>query len=316
MTLRQLRYLIAVVEYGSYRTAAQKLFVSQPSISKAILSLEDEMGIAIFKRSASGICITDEGRHFLGYARQVVEQADLLVSHYKKDAPPKRIFAVSSQHYAFVVNAFVSLVREYGEAVYEFSLREQRTFEIIEDVTNARSQLGILYLSKFNREIILHILALNNLDYTVLFRALPHVFVSSRHPLSQKKILTMDDLKPYPKLSYDQGLNNSFYFKEELHSMVQTDKSIVVTDRATLFNLLVGLDGYTIASGILSPELNGSLIVSVPLKSDEHMDIIYIHVKGEKPGPMALRYLELLQQYVADYRHPVKSKPKLKAGHP
>ncbi len=301
MTLTQLRYLIAVAKLNSYRAAAQSLYISQPSISKAISSLEKEMEIEIFKRTQNGVILTSEGQKFLGYARQVVEQADLLESKYRHKSAPKKIFAISSQHYSFVVNAFVSLVKECNEPLYEFSLREQRTFEIIEDVKNARSELGILYLSKFNREVILHILEQNNLDYTVIFRALPHVFISSHHPLAQKSSLTLEDLKDYPRLSYDQGLNNSFYFAEELHSTLPCKKSLVVTDRATLFNLLVGLDGYTIASGILSKKLNGSLIISIPLKSEEHMDIICINPKGQKLSLLAKRYLELLDKYVRDY---------------
>lgn len=298
MTLTQLRYLIAVAEHQSYRKAAAALYVSQPSLSKAVAALEEEMGIIIFRKSSSGVVLTTEGQKFLGYAHQVIEQADLLLSHYKQDKRVKRIFAISAQHYAFVVNAFVSLVKEYKEDEYEFSLREERTFEIIEDVKNSRSELGVLYLSAFNREVILHLLREHDLKYQSLFKVKPQVFLKQDHPLSGKSALTLNDLKPYPRLSYDQGINNSFYFAEEPHSTLLSPKNIVVTDRATLFNLLIGLDGYTIASGILSTDLNGDFIISIPLISDEYMELICVSHKNERLSPPASRYLVLLNEYI------------------
>lgn len=298
MTLTQLRYLIAVAEHQSYRKAAAALYVSQPSLSKAVAALEEEMGIIIFRKSSSGVVLTTEGQKFLGYAHQVIEQADLLLSHYKQDKRVKRIFAISAQHYAFVVNAFVSLVKEYKEDEYEFSLREERTFEIIEDVKNSRSELGVLYLSAFNREVIFHLLREHDLKYQSLFKVKPQVFLKQDHPLSGKSALTLNDLKPYPRLSYDQGINNSFYFAEEPHSTLLSPKNIVVTDRATLFNLLIGLDGYTIASGILSTDLNGDFIISIPLISDEYMELICVSHKNERLSPPASRYLVLLNEYI------------------
>lgn len=297
MTLQQLRYVIQVVESGSFNAAAKALYISQPSLSKAIHALETEMSISLFDRTNKGVILSEEGNKFLGYARQVIEQANLLEEQYNhKIAPKKAVFAISSQHYAFVVNAFVALVKEYGQSEYEFSLREQRTFDIIEDVKTHRSQLGILYLSNFNRDVIMHILEKDNLTFTELFTAKPHVFVSNKNPLSKKEKVTMEDLANYPRLTYEQGTNNSFYFSEELHSTQNAKKSIVVSDRATLFNLLIGLDGYTISSGILSKDLNGEQIVSIPLISDETMHIGYI--SDGNLTFMANTYLEHLIEYI------------------
>ena len=219
-----------------------------------------------------------------------------LEEQYKNTVPTRTVFAISSQHYAFVVNAFVALVKEYNQSEYEFSLREQRTYDIIEDVKNHRSQLGILYLSHFNREVIQSILKKEHLTFTKLFEAKPHVFVSKTNPLSNKKLVKMEDLENYPRLTYEQGINNSFYFSEELHSTQPSKKSIVVCDRATLFNLLIGLDGYTISSGILSTDLNGNNIVSIPLDSDEVMEIGYI--SDGVLSNMAKNYLNHLIQYI------------------
>ena len=301
MTLQQLRYLVKIVETGSIHLAAQQLFLSQPSLSRAVAELEREMGITIFSRTNRGVSLTEEGTKFLSYARQVVEQADLLEHAYKGGAPVRRVFAVSAQHYAFVVNAFVSLVRAYEKDEYEFSLRESRTGEIIEDVRTRRSELGVLYLSRFNEEVMRHILSRAELSFVPLFCARPHVFVSRRSPLARKARVTLEDLRPYPRLTYEQGTENSLYFAEELHRTENAPKSIIVSDRATLFNLIIGLGGYTISSGILSSDLNGTEIVAVPLESDEHMEVGYIYPHGTALSPMSRRYLELLQRYIAAY---------------
>ncbi len=299
MTLQQLKYVIQIAQSGSINLAAQKLYISQPSLSSAVAELEKEMSITIFIRSNRGAVLTEEGLRFLSYARQVVEQADLLEGEYKQSSPHKRIFSVSAQHYAFVVNAFVSLVKEYGKDEYEFSLRETRTDDIIEDVRTRRSEIGVIFLSSFNRNIILGILKKAELKFTPLFTARPHVFVSAKNPLAGKKEVTLEDLKPYPRLTFEQGINNSFYFAEEPHITEDVPKSIVVSDRASLFNLLIGLNGYTISSGILSADLNGNEIVSVPLKSDEHMKIGYICIQDNKPGVLAERFIYHLKEFIS-----------------
>ncbi|MBQ9673378.1 MAG: LysR family transcriptional regulator [Ruminococcus sp.] len=303
MTLQQLKYVIQIAECGSISTAAQKLFISQPSLSKAVSDLEKEMGITIFYRNNRGAYLSEDGTKFLSYARQVIEQASLLEQQYKSSPPTRRVFAISSQHYAFVVNAFVELVREYGKNKYEFSLRESQTQNIIEDVRTMRSELGILYISNFNREVLLRMLQNSDIKFHPLFTAKPHVFVSRNNPLAKKSVVTLEELSPYPRLTYEQGLSNSFYFSEELHSTVDSPKNIVVTDRATLFNLLIGLDGYTISSGILSSDLNGDNIISIPLISDEFMEIGYIRSESRPPDEISRRYIEHLKSYINHYKY-------------
>ncbi len=303
MTLQQLRYIITIAECGSITSAAEKLLVAQPSLSKSVSELESEMGIVIFCRNNRGVYLSNEGSKFLSYARQIVEQADLLEQQYKHKETVRRVFSISSQHYAFVVNAFVALVKEYGKNKYEFTLRESRTHDIIEDVRTSLSELGVLFLSNFNREVILHIIKNADLKFTPLFTASPHVFVHRENPLVQKDIVALEDLKEFPRLTYEQGLKNSFYYSEELHSTEESPKNIVVTDRATLFNLLIGLNGYTISSGILSSDLNGTNIVSIPLASDEKMEIGYIAPTDKPLSPVSERYLEHLKSYIARYSH-------------
>lgn len=296
MTLQQLKYVIAVADKSSMNEAAKALFVSQPSLSNAVKELEKEIGITIFVRNNKGIIISVEGTEFLGYARQVVEQAELLEEKYLGMKPSRQKFSVSTQHYSFAVNAFVDLIKEYGIDEYEFTLREIRTFEIIEDIKYLRSEIGILYLNEFNEKVICKLLKESNLQFEELFNAMPHVFVSSANPLSKKKKVTLFDLEEYPYLSFEQGENNSFYFSEEILSTLGHKKSIKVSDRATLFNLLIGLNGFTISTGIISEELNGKDIIAIPLDVKENIRIGIITHKSLTLSRLGEIYVKALKQ--------------------
>ena len=298
MTLKQLSYAVAVAETGSFTEAAAKLFIAQPSLTSAIRELEKEYGITIFIRSNKGIELTPEGDEFLGYARQVLEQANLINERYTGKTIGKQRFSVSSQHYSFAVEAFVRLLKEQGGDKYEFHMRETQTYEIIEDVANLRSEIGILYLNKFNETVIRKTLRDNNLTFTPLFTAKPHVFIGKDNPLAGKKQLSLGDLQSYPRLSYEQGSHNSFYFSEEILSTVDCDKELVVCDRASLFNMLIGLNGYTICSGVISEELNGPNIIAKPLAVDDYMEIGYILPGAIRPSQMTQTYIEILRELV------------------
>ena len=253
MTLQQLQYVIAIVEHGSISETAKQLYVAQPTLSSAVRTLEEEFGILIFHRSARGIALTEDGREFLSYARQVVEQADLLHQHYGATRQTRQRCSISTQHYAFAVDAFVQLIQRLSPESYEFTLRETRTHEIMEDVRNFDSEIGILYLSSFNEKVLRAMLEEYHLEFHSLAMAEPHVFLRAAHPLAKRSSVTTADLEPYPFLCFEQGVHNSFYFAEELLSTVPHKKSIRVSDRATLFNLLRGVNGYTICSSPQSP---------------------------------------------------------------
>lgn len=299
MKLQQLKYAVTVAQYGSITEAARKLFVSQPSVTAAIHDLEREMGVTIFSRTNKGVVVTEEGETFLGYARQVLEQADLLESKYRGEGEQVPHFSVSCQHYSFAVNAFIDTIRAFDAASYDFTLREEQTHEIIEDVAHMKSELGILYLSKRNREVIGKMIKASELTFETLFTARPHVFICSSHPLASRDSVTLEDLDDFPYLSYEQGQYNSFYYSEELLSTLDRRKNIRVRDRATLFNLLIGLDGYTVCSGVISHELNGESIIAKPLAVDEHMEIGVIMRRGMQPSRYAATYLEALKQHSA-----------------
>jgi len=295
MTLKQLKYLVTVADTGNITEAAGKLFIAQPSLTSAIKDLENEYGIVIFNRSNRGIEITPEGEEFLGYARQILEQADLIEERYTGNTKGKVRFCVSSQHYSFAVEAFVELLKAHGGSKYEFHMRETQTYDIIEDVANLRSEIGVLYLNAFNETVIRKTLRDNGLIFEPLFRAKPHVFIGKDSPLSKKRSITLEDLKPYPRLSYEQGSHNSFYFSEEILSTVDCEKELIVRDRATLFNLLIGLNGYTICSGVINEELNGPNIIAKPLKVDDYMQIGYILPERIHPSYLTEEYIRFLK---------------------
>lgn len=298
MKLQQLRYVVKVAECGSITEASRRLFVSQPSVTASIRDLENEMGVHIFERTNKGVIVSEEGETFLGYARQVLDQADLLEGKYKGTSEQVPHFSVSCQHYSFAVNAFVDVIREFDAARYDFTLREEQTHEIIEDVAHMKSELGILYLSEHNREVIERMLAANELVFEGLFCATPHVFVCSDHPLAGRSSVTLGDLEDHPFLSYEQGSYNSFYYSEELTSTFERRKNIRVRDRATLFNLAMGLNGYTVCSGVISHELNGPGIISIPLDVDEYMEIGIITRKNTTLTRYGQAYIEAIRQHI------------------
>ncbi len=301
MTLQQLRYVVTVAEKGTISDAAKELFISQPSLTSAIKELENEMQITIFNRTNKGIIVSNAGDEFLSYARQVLEQANLLEEKFlnvKKQSPR---FSVSAQHYSFAVNAFVDVIREFGGNQYDFTLRETQTYEIIEDVSKLKSEIGILYTSSKNEEVIMKLIKQNNLEFEELFVAKPHEFISSRHPLANREGISLEELEEYPYLSFEQGEYNSFYFSEEILSTIDRNKNIKVRDRATLFNLAIGLNGYTVSTGVISKELNGENIIARPLLVEEYMRVGTIKQKNMPHSRYGKAYMEALKKHVIDY---------------
>nr|WP_281519874.1 LysR family transcriptional regulator [Acidaminococcus timonensis] len=298
MTLQQLRYIVAIAEAGTFSAAARELFITQPSLTKMVRELEKEMNIQIFERTNKGVHLSRDGEIFLGYARQVLEQADLLETRYKKKAGGKQEFTVSTQHYSFAVNAFVDLIKEYGGDTYDFSLQETQTYTIIDDVAHMRSEIGILYYNEFNRAVLHKIFKANDLEFRELFVAKPHVFLNSDHPLAGRKSVSMEELAPYPYLSYLQGDHNAFYFSEEIFSTVVRSRNIRVSDRATLFNLLIGLNGYTVCSGVIDQKLNGASIIAVPLRKEGEMHIGLLTHKQTHLSRLGQAYVTALERYI------------------
>ena len=300
MTLQQLRYLIEVAQSGSFNAAAHQLYVSQSTLSIAIRELEEELGIEVFLRSNRGLTLTAEGTELLGYARQVVEQADLLAQRYSKSTGTRRSrLAISTQHYAFTVQAFINIVNTCNDELYDFTLREIRTSEIIRDVQEFRSDIGILFLNDFNERALVRVFDEANLQFTQLFEATPHVFVGSGHPLAQKTSLKPSDLDEYPRYSFEQGTTNSFHFAEEPLAALPHGRNITYSDRGTLTNLLIRGNGYTLSTGVLSSEMLND-IVAIPLETNETMRVGYLMHRERKPSALVLRYIDELNAIISN----------------
>ena len=297
MTLAQLRYTIAIAKAGSMNEAAKSLYISQPSLSTAIRELEAETGVEIFRRTNRGIAVTPAGEEFLGYARQVVEQYELMDAKYISKEQSRKKFSVSMQHYTFAVKAFVEMVKQFGMDEYEFEIHETKTYDVIEDVKNCKSEIGVLYINDFNKKVLTKLFHQSGVEFHELLKCHIYVYLWKGHPLASKKEITLEELEEYPCLSFDQGQNNSFYFAEEVLSTYDYKRLIKANDRATFLNLMIGLNGYTLCSGIMCEELNGSDYCAVKLKSDEIMTIGYISRKGVPISPLGKKYLEEIGKY-------------------
>lgn len=297
MTLIQLRYAITVADAGSMNEAAKKLFISQPSLSQSVRELEEEAGIEIFRRSTRGVSVTQEGAEFLGYARQVTEQYGLIESRYIERTNVKKKFGVSMQHYAFAVNAFVEMVKQFGMDEYEFAIRETKTYEVIEDVKGFRSEIGILFLNEFNEKVLRKLFTEAELQFHPLMECGIYAYMWKGHPLAGKEEVSLEELGDYPCLAFEQGNYNSFYFAEEVLSTYDYKQLIRANDRATLLNLMKGLNGYTLCCGIICEVLNGEEYCAVRLRSDVRMEIGYIKRKGMTLSPLGEKYLEEIRQY-------------------
>ena len=307
MTLQQIKYALTIAEAGSMNRAAEQLFISQPTLSSSIRELEKEIGISIFLRTSKGVTPTSEGADFLTYARQVYQQYDLLTQKYSAQGSVKRKFGVSSQHYSFAVKAFVETVKKYGTLNFDFAMRETRTMDVITDVGSLKSEIGILYLDSFNRKVIEKLLSDNELVFEPLIRCRAYVYIWKGHPLAGEKSISLEQLRDYPCMSFEQGEQGSGFLAEEILSDNDYPRIIRSTDRATQLNLMVGLNGYTLCSGIICEELNGSEFAAIPFREDEanrnsDMEIGYIVKNRCMLSDIAETYIDEVKKYLSSVR--------------
>ncbi|MCD7865827.1 MAG: LysR family transcriptional regulator [Clostridiales bacterium] len=304
MTLIQLSYIITIAETGSMNRAAEKLLVSQPSLTNAVKELEKELGVTLLYRSGRGVVLTNDGMEFLPYARDIYSKYQALLGKYGKNGTYKKKFGVSSQHYSFAVKAFVDMAKEYDMSQYEFAIRETMTREVIRDVSTMRSEIGILYLSDFNRKAMTRLMKSANLEFHHLVDCRAYVYLWKNHPLAMEESIGMGQLADYPCLSFEQGSDSTFYLAEEVLSTNEYAQSIKANDRGTMLNLMVGLNGYTLCSGIICEELNGDDFVAVPFREKEEaadtMEIGYVMLKNMVLSPVGEKYVAAIKKYLRD----------------
>lgn len=306
MTLQQLYYVITISETGSLNKAAELLYVAQPSLTNTIKELEKELGIDIFHRSGKGVSPTNDGIEFLLHARQVYHQYEKILEKYRDEGKLKKKFGISTQHYSFVVKAFAEMVKCFDTAEYEFAIRETKTLTVIEDVDTLKSEIGILYLCDFNRKIITKLLKTHNLMFHKLIECNAYVYLWKGHPLADCESICLAQLENYPCLSFEQGDNSSFYFAEEILSTHEYSRIIKTNDRATILNLMIGLNGFTLCSGIISEELNGTDFIAVPFEADVDnsnsiMEIGYIVKKNMVLSEMGKLYIQKIKDELKKY---------------
>ena len=304
MTLQQIKYVIGIAETGSFNKAAEKLYVSQPSLTATIHDLENELGIEIFNRTGRGVTLTNDGTEFLTSARQLYLDYQNVMEKYGDNGSIKKKFGVSTQHYSFAVKSFVEMVKGFNTNEYEFAIRETKTREVIEDVASLKSEIGILYLSDFNRKAITSILKSKELEFHHLIDCKAYVYIWKGHPLAKKKQISLSQLEDYPCLSFEQGDGASFYFAEEILSTEEYHRTIKANDRATILNLMIGLNGYTLCSGIICEELNGSDYIAVPFKEEDEsinriMEIGFITRRGFNLSTIGNKYIEEVRKYLS-----------------
>ncbi|MBR5938296.1 MAG: LysR family transcriptional regulator [Clostridiales bacterium] len=298
MTILQLKYVIAIANSRSLREAASRLFVSQPALSSSIRELEEEIGIALFERTNKGISLTEPGKEFLAYAKEAVSQYELIEDRYLDRDKDKMHFSVSMQHYVFAVHAFIHVLSESDPQKYVFSVHETRTDEVLTNVRDRKSEVGVIAFSSSNEKILKKLFREFQLEFTPLTTKETFVYVWKDHPLAKKKELSLSDLKDYPCVSFDQSSENDFYLTEEALGNYDYDKLIKTNDRATSAEIMAALNGYAIGTGVMIDSLTlKEGFVTVKLKEEDPLTIGYIVRSNHTLSEIGRRYVEELLKY-------------------
>lgn len=290
MTIQQCKYVLAIAKTGSFSEAAKQLFIAQSSLSISVKSLEQELGIRIFERSGNGVYLTDEGSEFVKYATQICDNSDYVAERYQKKISKK--LYIATQHYDFIADIFGHFLKKVPDENYRLSIREIETYTVIRDIETAHSDIGIIAIKDGDFEVMNRYLKKKNLLFTPMIEAKPHVFFRKEHPLSRCDMLSGTELLDYPYVSYEQGEHNSSFFTEELVDISYVNKHIEISDRATLMNLLMLTDAYTIGTGIMPSALNKDDIVSVPFESNGFYVIGYLLHAERKVSDMVKLFIQ------------------------
>lgn len=298
MTIQQLKYAIAIANSGSFRVAASKLYVSQPALSATIRELEEELDIQIFERTNKGIRLTESGNEFIIYAKEAVSQYELIEDRYLDKDKEKIHFSVSMQHYVFAVHAFVNVVKEFEQEKYVYSVRETKTDEVLSDVKNLKSEVGVISYSNSNEKVLRKILREYGLKFEPLMIRDTYVYMWNNHPLAAKKELSLKELEEYPCVSFDQSSEKEFYLSEEALGDYDFGKLIKSTDRATSAELMSALNGYSVGTGNMSDSLAlKNDFVTIKLKEEDPLTIGYVVRNNHKLSEMGERYIAELLKY-------------------
>lgn len=298
MTILQLKYVIAIASSKSFREAASRLFVSQPALSSTIRELEEELNIQLFERTNKGIRLTDPGKEFLAYAKEAVSQYELIEDRYLDRDLDKKHFSVSMQHYVFAVHAFINVVKEYDNGKYTFAVHETRTDEVLSNVRSLDSEVGVVAFSQTNEKVMRKLFREYQLEFTPLITRETFVYVWKTHPLASAQALSLEDLKDYPCISFDQSSENDFYLTEEALGDYAFEKLIKTNDRATSAELMAAMNGYSIGTGVMTDSFALKRdFVTIKLKEEDPLTIGYIVRANHKLSEIGQRYIDELLKY-------------------
>ena len=298
MNIAQLKYVLEVAASSSIRQASTNLYVSQPALSASIKDLEEELGILIFERTNKGISLTDDGREFLNYAKKAVGQYEILEYHYLSKDSDKEKFSVSTQHYNFAIKAFTDVIKETNIEKYVFSIHETKTKEVLDDVASLKSEVGIISFSGSNETLVKKFFRDYQLEFTPLMIRDTYIYVWENHKFAGRKDISIDEMRDYPCVSFDQSNDGNFYINEEAMADYSFDKMIKSDDRATSMEIIAELGGYSIGSGMLSKDdaiLKG--LVAIKMKEEDPITIGYITRKGSTLSQYGEKYVKELIKY-------------------
>lgn len=300
MNIQQMRYVVAIANNGSFREAAKKLYISQPSLSHAIKELENEIGLSLFERTNHGAKLTSDGKDFLQYSQQVLAQVSLLENRFLSREQREHHFSIASQHYDFVAEVMSRLIKEFPEYT-NFRIFENTTMNVIKDVENFRSEIGVMYFNNRNRRGLLRLLEGGNLTYRVMGDFQTHIFLSEHHPLSRKKSVTVQDLEPFPQVRFTQEDNHYTFFSEDILDFFDAEQVIHTTDRATLVGILHATDAYGSGSGLVKyPERQG--IKLIPLENEEDNQLVLIYKNQATFSFLGKKFIAYLEEYLDSMR--------------
>ena len=302
MTLQQMNYIMEIDRCGSMNKAAQSLFVSQSALSSAILEVEKELGITIFRRSNRGIALTEDGRELLNQIAPIVEQNRRLSRYYSQRQDTGRVhLSVSAQRYPFCTKAFVDYLNSLGQHPLQLSLKETDMAAVIADVAAGTSDLGVIFISDRTEHYIIRSLEEKNLVFEPLITLHPHVFMRKGHPLASEASLTMDSLRSYPHVVFTQSESNFNYAEEAVFgSGVDYERMVYVNDRASIYNIMAHTDCVSTGSGVLPRGYADGNLIAIPLRDSCDMRLGYVHQRQHQLSAEEKQFIEILRNTAAE----------------
>lgn len=302
MTFQQLKFVIEIARCGSINKASANLFISQSNISNSIKELEVELGIKIFERNNKGVVLTDRGKEFISYIRPLIEQMEKIEQFYSSEvSEPLLSFNISSQRYPFTVEAFLKFLESKNVNRYDLHIKETDMYQVIDDIYNNKSDIGIIFLSNMTEKFILKVLKSKNIEFNEIKRVKPHVFIRDSHPCADKESININELNDFPYVVFGQENGISLDFSEEvaLIDFEYSKKIIYIHDRATAYNIIANTDAFSIGSGIIPEGFGDKRIITIPIDGNtQEMKLGWIKLKSKQQTNEVIDFVKCLEEAI------------------